>query len=215
MESCQNNLALYEQHGETLLANLITEDETPLSMYLPETKGESAEWKLPGENPSLKMRTGTSHRRAMMLSVFWDQKGIIHTDFVDNGVKINSAYYSQLVATTRHKRRKQRKTPLWFLQDNAPVHTAGVSRATIEAAGLTLVDHPPYSPDLAPTDFWLFRHLKKHLRAKTFQSNDDLRVTVETFFDDSPQDFFKRAFDELVARWQKCVERNGTYVEKL
>jgi [histone H3]-lysine36 N-dimethyltransferase SETMAR len=214
LECSQNNLNLWDQHGETFLANLITEDETPLSMYLPETKRESAEWKLPGEKPSLKMRTGTSHGRAMMLSIFWDHKGVILMDFADKGITINAAYYSQLVATARKNRRKQKNTPLWFLHDNAPVHTAGVSRATIEGAGLVLVDHPPYSPDLAPSDFYLFRHLKKHLRGTQFGSKDDLKVAVEDFFNACPRDFFKNAFSELIIRWRKCVERNGHYVEK-
>ncbi len=214
LESCKNNLLLWKKHGESFLENLITEDETPLSMYLPETKRESAEWKFPNEKPSLKMRTGSTHGRAMMLSTFWDHKGIILNDFADKGVRITSVYYSQLVETARHQRRKTKKVPLWFLQDNAPVHTAGVSRSTIEAAGLTLVDHPPYSPDLAPSDFWLFRHLKKYLRGKTFATKEDLKAAVQNFFAECPPDFYKNAFFELVSRWQKCVDRNGGYVEK-
>jgi histone-lysine N-methyltransferase SETMAR len=214
LQSCKNNLLLWEQHGEAFLANLITEDETPLCIYLPESKRESAEWKFPGEKPTLKMRTGTSHGRSMMLSTFWDHKGIILNDFADKGTTINSVYYSQLVATARKKRRKQKNTPLWFLHDNAPVHTAGISKAIIETAGLTLVDHPPYSPDLAPSDFFLFKHLKKHLRGTSFASKENLKAAVENFFTNCPPDFFKIAFSELIDRWQKCVERNGLYVEK-
>lgn len=182
LHCCKNNLLLWEQHGETFLANLITEDETPLSIYLPESKRDSTEWKFPGEKPTLKMRTGASHGRSMMLSTFWDHKGIILNDFADKDITINAQYYSQLVATARKNRRKQKNTPIWFLHDNAPVHTAGISQTTIEAAGLTLVDHPPYSPDLAPSDFFLFRHLKKHLRGTSFASKEDLKAAVENFF---------------------------------
>jgi histone-lysine N-methyltransferase SETMAR len=214
VQCCENNLRLWEQHGETFLRNLITEDETPLCIYLPETKRDSSEWKFPDEKPTLKMRTGTSHGRAMMLSTFWDHQGIILNDFADRGITINSAYYSQLVVAARKNRRKQRNTPLWFLHDNAPVHTAGVSEATIEDAGLTLLDHPPYSPDLAPSDFFLFRHLKKHLRGISFASKEDLKSAVEDFFANCHPDFFKNAFYDLVVRWKKCIERNGLYVEK-
>lgn len=212
--SCQNNLKIWEQHGDKLLSNLITEDETPLNMYLPETKRESVEWKLPGEKPSLKMRSGTSHRTILMLSIFWDAKGIIHMDFAEKGVKINAAYYSNLVTLARGKRRKQRNIPLWFLEDNSPVHTASISRTTIEDAGLVRLDHPPYSPDLAPSDFWLFNHLKKHLRGKLFTDKEDLRNCVEHFFRECSPNFFENAFLELVKRWKKCVHENGSYVEK-
>jgi histone-lysine N-methyltransferase SETMAR len=212
--ACESNIDLWNQHGDKFLWNILTEDETPLSTYIPESKRDSAEWKLPGERPSLKMRSGTSHRRMLMLSIFWDSKGIVHMDFADKSVRINAQYYSDLVATARKKRRRQAGTPLWYLHDNAPVHTAGISQARIEQAGLTPLAHPPYSPDLAPSDYFLFRHLKKHLRGQSFTGAADLQCAVEQFFEGCTPDFFKSAFLELLERWKKCVERQGSYVEK-
>jgi histone-lysine N-methyltransferase SETMAR len=212
--ACESNIDMWNQHGDKFLWNILTEDETPLSTYIPESKRDSSEWKLPGEKPSIKMRSGTSHRRMLMLSIFWDSKGVVHMDFADKSVKINANYYSNLVATARKKRRRQAATPLWFLHDNAPVHTAAISRATIEQAGLTLLEHPPYSPDLAPSDYYLFRHLKKHLRGKLFKDAEDLQRAVDEFFEECTPDFFKNAFLELLQRWQKCVERQGSYIEK-
>jgi histone-lysine N-methyltransferase SETMAR len=212
--ACENNINIWRQHGDKFLWNILTEDETPLSTYLPESKRDSAEWKLPGEKPSLKMKSGTSHHRMLMLSIFWDSKGVVHMDFANKSVKINAEYYSNLVAAARKKRRRQAGTPLWFLHDNAPVHTAGISQARIEQAGLTLLQHPPYSPDLAPSDYYLFRHLKKHLRGKSFTGAEDLQRAVEEFFEKCTPDFFKNAFLELLQRWQKCVEQQGSYIEK-
>ena len=212
--ACENNIDIWKEHGDKFLWNILTEDETPLSKYIPDTKRDSAEWKLPGEKPSIKMRSGTSHRRMLMLSIFWDSKGVVHMDFADKAVRINAEYYIDLVATARKKRRRQAGTPLWYLHDNAPIHTAGISQARIEHAGLTLLQHPPYSPDLAPSDYYLFRHLKKHLRGKSFTGVEDLQRAVEEFFGNCTPDFFKKAFLELLHRWQKCVERGGSYIEK-
>ena len=102
-------------------------------------------------------------------------------NFAEKGTKINASYYSDLVASARAKRRKERNISLWFLHDNAPVHTAHISHTTIEDAGLVLLDHPPYSPNLAPSDFWLFSHLKRHLRGRIFTDKEKLKDSVEEF----------------------------------
>ena len=74
-ECCNVNLRAYEEMGTNFLFNIITEDETPLSLYLPESKRKGLEWKMPGESASRKLRASTSHRRQLMLTVFWDMKG--------------------------------------------------------------------------------------------------------------------------------------------
>ena len=214
LQCSQQNLDLWQEHGQRYLSNIVTVDETPLSLYVPESKRESSEWRLPNEKPALKMRSGTSHRRCLMLTVFWDGDGVIKLDFADKTVKLNSAYYVSLVAETRSLRRKPRGSPLWLLQDNAPIHKSALSTAAIDDAGFNLVPHPPYSPDLAPSDFWLFRHLKKAIRGKNFKSHEEVRGAVMNFFAECDSNFFKDAFSELVVRWEKCVTNNGSYIEK-
>lgn len=65
LQCYQDNLEIFEKHGENFLRNIITEDETPLSLYVPESKRESKEWRFPIEGCLKKLRTGTSHRRAL------------------------------------------------------------------------------------------------------------------------------------------------------
>ena len=125
-QACYENLHLLEELGETLLNNIITEDETPLSHYIPESKRDSAEWKFPDEKASRKLRSGTSRGRCLMLSVFWDVNGIILVDFVESGKTLNSSYYNQLLALARSYRRKSRNCDLWLLHDNAPIHSASI-----------------------------------------------------------------------------------------
>lgn len=214
LECCQRNLQVWEEHGERFLNSIITVDETPLSLYLPESKRESLEWRLPDERAPRKMRSGTSHRRCLMLTVLWDSRGILKVDYAEKGVTINSAYYASLIYEARSRRRKPRGSPLWLLQDNAPVHTSAFSKDAIFDAGFHILPHPPYSPDLAPSDFWLFRHLKKSIRGKVFHSPEEVKQDVTNFLDECSPDFFKNAFLELVERWQKCVLNQGSYIEK-
>ena len=73
---------------------------------------------------------------------------------------------------------------------------------------------PLYSPDLAPSDFALFKHLKKHLKGVHFHSVDVLKEKVLDILNSLPPNFYKNAFSELVARWRKCVDVLGSYIEK-
>src|SRR5258705_3368092 len=67
-------------------------------------------------------------------------------------------------------------TCVHLLHDNAPVHTAAISKSAVRDCGLQELDHPPYSPDLAPSDYYLFSKLKKDLRGRKFHSDEDLGV---------------------------------------
>lgn len=101
LECARENLELYNNYGDAFLRNIITADETPLSLYVPEAKRESAQWKKADERAPLKMRSGTSHPRELMLTVFWDSHGVIHIDYLEKGKTINGAYYANLVRETR------------------------------------------------------------------------------------------------------------------
>lgn len=66
----------------------------------------------------------------------------------------------------------------WFVHhDNAPAHNAERTMECLAPSGINLVAHTPYSPDLAPCDFFLFPKIKKELREKRFE-NCKLAVEV-------------------------------------
>ncbi len=104
---------------------------------------------LPGEASARKLRFGTSHKKATMLSVFWDEKCVFLIDYADAGVAVNSEYYCTLVRDVRRIRRKSRVYDLYYLSDNAPIHTSALSTTTVDSLGLTVLPQPPYSPNLA------------------------------------------------------------------
>jgi histone-lysine N-methyltransferase SETMAR len=211
---CESNLQLYEQYGDSFLANIVTQDETPVSLYVPDSKRDSAEWCSRLESAPRKLRSGTSHRRAAMLTVFWDIGGLLKIDFLDKGATINSKYYCDLLLDVRKRRRKAPNIPLWLLLDNAPIHTSHMATTTVQNCGFEKVSHPPYSPDLAPSDFALFRHLKHHLKGRHYQSTTELKERVEEILNSLEKDFFEKAFVELLRRWKKCVAKEGSYIEK-
>jgi len=72
---------------------------------------------------------------------------------------------------------------------------------------------PPYSPDLAPSDFNLFLHLKKYLGGKRFDDDDDLKVAVQKWLTTQAAVFYE-GIQKLVPRYHKCLNNGGEYVEK-
>ena len=75
--------------------------------------------------------------------------------------------------------------------------------------------HPPYSPDIAPSDFYLFNHLqKKRFRGRHFTTADNLKDFVEDYLLSLEESFFTAVFDDLVHRWKKLVANQGGYIEK-
>jgi len=105
-----------------------------------------------------------------MASVFWDAKGILLVDYLPKGQTINDEYYANLLdhAKIREKRPGLMKKKIIFHQDNAPVHKGVVAMGKLRDLGYELLGHPPYSPDLAPSDFHLFPKLKKNSFWKAF-----------------------------------------------
>jgi len=77
--------------------------------------------------------------------------------------------------------------------------------------GWDVLPHPSYSPDLAPSDFHLFRSLQNSLNGKNFNSLVEIKDHVEKFFAEKPERFWKDGIFKLPERWRK-VEQNGTYI---
>ena len=75
----------------------------------------------------------------------------------------------------KKKRPHLAKKKVIFYQDNARVHMCVVSMAKFHELRYELLPHPPYSPDLAPSDYFLLPNLKKWLRGKRFYSNDEIK----------------------------------------
>jgi len=150
-----------------------------------------------------------------MAMFFWDWQGVIHVDFLTDARTVNAAYYADLLATdVKEKIRSKRKTGgkrVAFLQDNARPHTAKTTKETLRKLKWNLLTHPPYSPDLAPSDFYLFGRLKSDLQGTRF-ADDAVIQTVRKWIHRQPQAFFENGIRILPERWKNCVDSGGEYV---
>jgi len=108
----------------------------------------------------------------VLASIFWDQEGILLIDYLPKGQTLNAGYYSslfvQLKDILKEKRRGKLTKVVLFLHDNDPAHRALATQKNLAYLCFQYLDHPPYSPDLAPSDYRLFTGLKKTIESSPF-----------------------------------------------
>ena len=84
----------------------------------------------------------------------------------------------------------------------------------VERNGYELIPHTAYSPDLAPSDFFLFPNLKKDIRGLHFRSDEEVVTAVEEWVNGMDPDFLSYGLMALEYRWSKCITLEGNYIEK-
>ena len=99
-----------------------------------------------------------------MASVFWDAHGVLFIHYLEKGKMINSErYIGQLMRLKNEigqKRLQMKKKKVLFHQDNAPCHRSLATMVKLNGLSFELLPDPPYSPDLDPSDYYLFADLK-------------------------------------------------------
>jgi histone-lysine N-methyltransferase SETMAR len=102
-----------------------------------------------------------------------------------------------------------------LLHDNARKHTVARTRALLEDFNWELSDHPPYSPDLAPSDYRLFLYVKDWFGSHRLNNNYELMEGEQTWLSSQAADFFNSGVQNLIPRYtRKCVNSGGHCVEK-
>ena len=126
-------------------------------------------------------------------------------------------YYANLLDQLRtaiHEKRPGKLSKGVLLQqDNARVHTCKVAMDAVERNRYELIPHPAYSPDLAPSNFFLFPNLKKDICGLHFQTDEEVTAVEERVNGKDP-DFFSSGLMALEYHWSKCIILEGNYIEK-
>ena len=98
-----------------------------------------------------------------------------------------------------------------LILDNARPHDSKVTLQKLNEFGCETLPHPPYSPNLEPTDFYFFKHFRKFLLTKCFANQRDTEMAFNEFVDSITTDFYVAVINKLVSKWQKCVDSNVFY----
>ena len=143
-----------------------------------------------------------------MLLVFFDSKGIIHHEYAPDGQTINKEFYVEVFRLLGETVRRKRLD-----HDNVPAHTSHLVQVFLAKHATVQLQQPPYSPVLAPCDFFLFPRLKKVLKGHRFEATEDIRRNSTKTLLDIPKEKFAKCFQQWQQRWAKCVAAEGNYVE--
>ena len=154
------------------------------------------------------------HGKKVMISVFWDSKGIIWWELLPANATIKASVYCDQLEKLSQSIRKKRPflEKVTFLHDNARPHVAKQTKTKLEELGWEVLPHPAYSPDLAPTDYHLFRELAFRFKEKSFDDFDHVFSSISDFFDSLPPAFFIKGMEDLPVRWNNVVENDGEYI---
>lgn len=126
-----------------------------------------------------------------------------------------SVITDDLVSAVNHKLHEDRRFMITTLSMEFPqVSWSALYEYTIVSFGWDVLDHPPYSPDLASSDFHLFHNLIEHLGGKRFGSDEEVKTVVNTWFSELVAELFEEGIQNLVVRFDKCLNKHGNYVDK-
>lgn len=175
----------------------------------------SYQWLSPGEPPR-QVPKPELHPKKVLLCVWWTAAGIIHYEILESGETITAAVYcSQLERVQKQLTKKQpaliNRKGVVLLQDNARPHTAKVTRQKIHSLSWEILPHPPYSPDISPTDYHLFRSLDNPMGNKCFENRQELENDLQQFFSSKDTSFYRDGIYHLLNRWQKVIDSDGNY----
>jgi len=153
-----------------------------------------------------------------MITIFLDTDGVILVDVMARGETINSDAYirslQRLKQRYRQVRPKRNPGDMLIQHDNARPHTSLRTQEAIAKFGWTVLPHPPYSPDLAPSDFHLFGPLKDTLHGTSFEDDESVVHAVRTWLREQKTRWYREGMHALVSHWRKAVDVDGDYVEK-
>ena len=148
---------------------------------------------------------------------FWPFLGLTKSymaEFWEDGNTVSSARYIETIKNLPRRVCRVRQSTSWImlLHDNARPHTAHAMIDALETLKFEVLSHPPYRPDLAPSNLHFFPHLKRDLKGTHFTS-DEVKQAVTSWIKQRTPEFID-GMRKLVLRWEKCIERQGDYVEK-
>ena len=177
-------------------------DESWIYCYDQETKRQSSQWKHAGSPRPNKARQSKSTHKLLTIP-FFDSTGRIYRHWLPTGQTVNKEYYVEVLREFRKRFRRKRpalfKSGQWhFHRDNAPVHNSILVTDYLTKMGIKTVPQPPYSPDLAPCDFWLFSKL-----GGCYESIEEMKEAVTKVIDTLTPEDFHGTLQKLLERHNK------------
>ena len=185
------------------MEEIVKGDETWIYHFQPDSKAKNKVWvSSEGDRPVIVRRCITSNR--VLYAIFFYSKGpVLHIPF-PKGSSVTGKFYresvlTQLVDFYQKRRPRTGVRGIKLLHVNASAHKSTTVQEYQKESGLDVFDHPQYSPDLSPCEFWLFPRLKEMLAGHHFESRCGIGSAAYQCLQHIPKEDYRAAF-------RKCVD---------
>ena len=174
-----------EAEGDGFVGRIVTGDET---------KKASKEWRhTSSPKPGEKKNPHTTICGKVMLTLSWDERGVILEHYMPRRNTVTNSTYADLLKNhlppaIKSKWRGRLSTGVGLQHNNARPHTARSTVATIQDLSFECLPHLPYSPE--PVDFHVFGPLKEAMGGKSFRSDEEVQKVVHEWLHSQQKNFF-------------------------
>ena len=153
-----------------------------------------------------------------LFSIFFKSNGPVFIHRVERGETIDHHYYINnclrpVVDEIKRQRPSYGTSRIKIHHDNGRPHIHKDVSNYLESEGLTIIPHPPNSPDLSPCDFWLFDLIKENLTDQN--DSESLYDAVNEFMYSIHKEEYKKTFEKWIERIRLCIDNHGDYFEHL
>lgn len=213
VEYCKELLPILQKCKKRNYRFIITGDESWILYFTP----NGCIWLQEGDPIPNAVRGGFQIPK-VLLAIFWNTFGIASIHVLRNGETMNSNKFINNVLKPIEKNHcfiqaKKQKQKFYIHFDNCPSHKAKCVSEYLAQKKFSIAPHPAYSPDLSPSDFYLFGRLKDKLEGIEFQSENEIEQAIIEEFEKISSEELKTVFDSWIQRIEKCIEIGGSYVE--
>ena len=205
------------QSGKLNIQNMITIDEKSFSLYTKFGHLKSKAWqKIGAPRLPVPKSLGRSQATSQMYAMAISTSGVQHVFRTPAKTTVNAnVYMNQILKPAIATFKKQRRNrQLWLLHDNARPHVASVVKTFLADANVSVIDHPPYSPDLSPCDYFLFSRLSKMMAGKKSDNLDQLFNRIQENLQLIPNSRFEKAMLEWRQRLELTVTAEGDFFDE-
>lgn len=212
---CKEMMKKFNRGASKDVYKIVTGDESWIYAYEPETKQQSTVWVFQDELNPTKVVRGRSTAK-QMVACFFGRMGHVATVPLEQRKTVNSEWYTTicLPEVFGEIRKTNPRRRIILHHDNASSHTSRQTSEFLSSQNIELMTHPPYSPDLAPNDFFLFPNIKGKLRGQRFTSAEEAVEAFKNHVLKVSQEEWKNCYDKWFERMQKCIDHQGEYFEK-
>ncbi|UYV78412.1 SETMAR [Cordylochernes scorpioides] len=197
---CTCELLLKRQNRKGFLHRIVTGDEKWIHYNIPKRRKS---WDKPG-HASTSTAKPNIHGKKQMLCIWWDQLGVIYYELLQpNDTITGECYQQQLMRLSQALKIKRplyakRHDKVIYQHDNAQPHVAKVVKETLKPLQWDVLPHPPYSPDIAPSDYHMFRSMTHGLAEQHFTSYEEAKNWVDVWIASKDEEFFQHGILHVV-----------------